>query len=84
MGNCNAEYRTSAQVAKIFHMTAKRVQQLTADGIIVTVETPRGRRYDWDDTVERYVAHLSEKANGREKKETVEKLEEDKKDHLLM
>lgn len=72
------EYRTSAQVAKVFRMTSKNVQRLTADGILETVETPRGRRYDWDKTVEMYVAYLSDKANGREKKETTAELEEAK------
>ena len=73
-----ADYRTSAQVAKVFRMTSKRVQQLTADGIIETEETPKGRRYNWDKTVERYVAHLSEKAHGREQKESMADLEEQK------
>lgn len=72
------EYRTSAQVAKVFRMTAKNVQRLTADGILETVETPKGRRYDWDKTVEMYVAHLSEKAHGREKKQSKAELEEEK------
>ena len=71
-------YRTSAQVGKIFHLTSKRIQQLVADGVIETVETPKGRRYDWDKTVEMYVSHLADKANGREKKETVANLEEKK------
>ena len=53
------EYRTSAQVAKVFRMTSKNVQRLTADGILETVETPKGRRYDWDKTVERYIIYLS-------------------------
>ncbi|MFQ6954339.1 MAG: protoporphyrinogen oxidase [Flavonifractor plautii] len=72
------EYRTSAQVAKVFRMTSKNVQRLTADGILETVETPKGRRYDWDKTVERYIIYLSEKANGREKKQTTAELEEAK------
>ncbi|MDY5501593.1 MAG: protoporphyrinogen oxidase [Gemmiger sp.] len=72
------EYRTSAQVARVFRMTSKNVQRLTADGVLETVETPRGRRYDWDKTVEMYVAYLSDKANGREKKETTAELEEAK------
>lgn len=72
------DYRTSAQVGKVFHLTSKRIQQLTADGIIETVETPKGRRYDWDATVERYIAYLSEKAHGRERKNSTEKLEEQK------
>ena len=78
MNEVKADYRTSAQVAKVFRMTSKRVQQLTADGVIETVETPKGRRYNWDETVEKYVAHLSDKANGREKKETMANLEEAK------
>ena len=70
------EYRTSAQVARVFRMTSKNVQRLTADGVLETVETPRGRRYDWDKTVEMYVAYLSDKASGREKKETTAELKE--------
>lgn len=78
MNEKKVDYRTSAQVAKVFGMTSKRVQQLTADGVLETVETPKGRRYDWDKTVEMYVAHLSAKASGREKKEAMADLEEQK------
>lgn len=78
MADTTVEYKTSAQVAKIFHMSAKRVQQLTADGIIETEQTPKGRRYNWDKTVEQYIAYLSDKANGREKKETDALLETEK------
>ncbi len=73
------DYRTSAQVAKVFRMTSKNVQRLTADGVIETVETPKGRRYDWDKTVEMYVAYLSDKAHGREKKQSDAELETEKK-----
>lgn len=78
MADGTVEYKTSAQVAKIFHMSAKRVQQLTADGIIETEQTSKGRRYNWDKTVEQYIAYLSDKANGREKKEVDAQLETDK------
>ena len=78
MADVTIEYKTSAQVAKIFHMSAKRVQQLTADGIIETEQTSKGRRYNWDKTVEQYIAYLSDKANGREKKEIDAQLETDK------
>lgn len=78
MSDEKIEYKTSAQVAKVFRMTSKRVQQLTADGIIQTTETPKGRRYDWDKTVEKYVAYLADKAYGREQKELSIQLEEDK------
>ena len=72
------DYRTSAQVAKVFGMTSKRVQQLVADGVLETVDTPKGRRYDWDATVTRYVAYLTEKAYGRAQKEDVQNLEREK------
>lgn len=78
MADAKIEYRTSAQVAKVFRLSSKRIQQLTADGIIETEETPKGRRYPWDKTVERYIAYLSDKANGREKKETDSQLETEK------
>ncbi|MBS5134856.1 MAG: protoporphyrinogen oxidase [Oscillospiraceae bacterium] len=82
VGGVNVEakvdYRTSAQVAKVFRMTSKNVQRLTSDGVLETVETPKGRRYNWDKTVEMYVAYLSDKANGREKKEMTAELEESK------
>lgn len=74
-GEAKTEYRTSAQVAKVFGVSAKRVQQLTADGVIETEETPKGRRYPWEKTVQKYIAFLSDKANGREKKETDASLE---------
>lgn len=69
------DYRTSAQVAKVFGMTSKRVQQLTADGVIETEATQSGRRYDWDKTVAAYVAYLTQKAYGRERKEDIQQLE---------
>ncbi len=72
------DYRTSAQVGKVFHLSAKRIQQLTADGVIETVETAKGRRYEWDKTVEQYVQYLADKAHGREKKESTETLEQEK------
>lgn len=78
MADMTVEYKTSAQVAKIFRVSAKRVQQLTADGIIETEQTSKGRRYNWDKTVGDYVAYLADKAYGREKKETVAELEQQK------
>ena len=78
MNEKQTDYRTSAQVGKVFNLSSKRVQQLTADGILETVETSKGRRYDWDRTVEMYVAYLSAKAYGREQKQSIADLEEKK------
>ncbi len=72
------DLRTSSQVAIVFKISARTVQRLAADGILETVDTPKGRKYPWDLTVERYVAYLTEKAKGRERKQTIADLEEEK------
>lgn len=72
------EYVTSAVVGRYLGYSAKTVQQFTGNGIIETIETPRGRRYDLPATCRQYVKYLSDKAYGREKREAIEKLEEEK------
>lgn len=62
-------------IAKIFGFdSARRVQQLTQDGVISTVEIEEGgrkqRRYDLIPTVTRYIIHLREKARGRSDRES--------------
>lgn len=52
-------------IAKLFNLTVRRIQQLTQDGVLPTVETPEGRRYDLVPTIQRYVQYLSDKAYGR-------------------
>lgn len=72
------DMRSSAAIARVFGLTSKRVQQLTADGVLETTETPKGRRYDFLPTIQRYVKYLSDKASGREKDRTTASLEEQK------
>lgn len=59
-------------IASLFGVSVRRVQQLTQEGIIETVQTKDGRRYDLGPTVQKYIAYLSDKAYGRDqnKKET--------------
>lgn len=59
-------------IASLFGVSVRRVQQLTQDGIIETVQTKEGRRYDLGPSVQKYIAYLSDKAYGRDqnKKET--------------
>lgn len=57
-------------IAQLFGVTVRRVQQLTQEGIIQTVaakdETGKAcRRYDLIPTVQRYIQYLSEKAYGK-------------------
>lgn len=69
-------------IAKVFQVTVRRVQQLTQEGIIQTVEVTEGnrklRRYDLMSTVMQYIKYLDDKAKGKEKKLSVSEKEEAK------
>jgi len=69
-------------IAKIFQVTVRRIQQLTQDGIIQTIEATDGgrkvRRYDLMPTIMQYIKYLSDKANGREQKANNASKEEEK------
>lgn len=72
-----AENLQSTQIiAKIFGVSTRRVEQLKTEGVIKGQGKPT--KYDLLPTIQAYIKYLSDKANGREKKETVAKLEEDK------
>lgn len=51
-----------AQIARIFHLTERRVQQLASDGIIPKAE--RGR-YHFIESVQGYIKFLQERAFGK-------------------
>ena len=55
-------------IAQIFGVTTRRVEQLKAEGIIKGQGRPT--KYDLLPTIQAYIKYLSDKANGREKKET--------------
>lgn len=64
-----AENLQSVQViAKIFGVSTRRVEQLKTEGIIKGQGKPT--KYDLLPTIQAYIRHLSDKANGREKKQT--------------
>ena len=50
-------------IARLFGKTTRRIQQLTVDGILPTVDTPEGRRYDFIPTIQRYIKHLDDRAS---------------------
>ncbi len=54
-------------IAKLFGVTDRRVQQLAKEGVIPTAQT-RPYKFDLLPTVQAYIKHLSEKANGKEAK----------------
>ena len=72
-----AYYRVEI-IAKLFNVTVRRIQQLTQDGVLPTVETPEGRRYDLVPTIQRYVQYLSDKAYGKNRSEKELELKEQK------
>lgn len=65
-----------AVIAKIFGVSTRRIEQLKAEGIIQGQGKPT--KYDLLPTIQAYIKYLSDKANGREKKEATAELEEQK------
>lgn len=63
-------------IAKIFGVSTRRVEQLKTEGIIKGQGKPT--KYDLLPTIQAYIKYLSDKANGREKRETDAQLETDK------
>ena len=73
-----AYYRVEV-ITKLFGFSdIRRVQQLTQNGVLPTVETPEGRRYDLVPTIQRYVEYLRDKAYGRSHSEKELELKEQK------
>lgn len=65
-------------IAQLFGVSVRRVQQLTQDGVISTVSTSEGRRYELAPTIQKYIQYLSDKAYGKSKSETESRLREQK------
>lgn len=63
-------------IANIFGVSVRRVEQLKTEGIIKGQGKPT--KYDLLPTIRSYIKYLSDKANGREKRETDAQLETDK------
>lgn len=67
--NKKQNLQSSAIIAKLFGVTERRVQQLAKDGIIPAAQQ-RPYKFDLLPTVQSYIKHLSDKANGKEQKST--------------
>lgn len=63
-------------IAQIFGVSTRRVEQLKSEGIIKGQGKPT--KYDLFPTIRDYIKYLSDKANGREKKEADAQLETEK------
>lgn len=66
-----AEQKVSPQrvdtIATLFNLTARRIQQLTQDGVLPTIGTKEGRRYDLLPTIQRYIKYLQDRLQGKER-----------------
>lgn len=78
----NHNYVKVDMIASVFQVTVRRVQQLTQDGIIKTEEVVeegrKQKRYDLLPTIMSYIKYLSDKANGREQKQSTQDKEDEK------
>ena len=72
----NQNLQPTQVIAKIFGVSTRRVEQLKTEGIIKGEGKPT--KYDLLPTIQAYIKYLSDKANGREKREAMAKLEEEK------
>lgn len=71
---------TASEIAQLFGLGVRRIGQLQSDGIIGAEKAKGkgGKRYNLEDTIKKYVAHLSNKAYGKEKTDAEAKLKEQK------
>ena len=72
----NVRYKSAAELADVFNLTTRRIEQLKTEGIIKGEGKPT--KYVYDDAVRDYISYLSDRAYGREKKETDAQLETEK------
>lgn len=70
-------YRVEA-IAQLFGVSVRRIQQLVQEGVISTVKTSQGTRFELEQTIQKYIKYLSDKAYGKSKSETEAKLKEQK------
>ena len=58
------EWANSPAIAQLLGKTTRRIQQLTQDGVLETEVPPGGgaRKYKTCETIQRYIAHIEQKA----------------------
>jgi phage terminase Nu1 subunit (DNA packaging protein) len=73
------QFYESKVIAQLFGVSVRRIQQLTQEGIIETVQVPgQGRRYELVPTIQAYTKYLADKAYGREQSDREAELKEQK------
>lgn len=75
----DGKYQRSSNIAKLFKLSVRRIQQLTQEGILPTEETDEGRgKYELCPTIQRYSTYLSSKAYGKSSTEKEIQLKQQK------
>lgn len=72
----NQNLQPTQVIAQIFGVSTRRIEQLKAEGIIKGSGKPT--KYDLLPTIQAYIKYLSDKAYGREQKQSVADLEQQK------
>ena len=74
------QWARAEQIAKLFNLSVRRIQQLTQEGIIHSekVSGQKGRMYDLVPTIQEYVEYLQNKANGKARSDKELDLKEQK------
>lgn len=77
-GSDNSRIITSKEIAKLFGVTRRRVQQLTTEGVITATRVGNTNQYDLIPTIHRYITYLQAKAEENEQDPEVVDLQADK------
>lgn len=70
-------YWPTTKMAELFELTARRIQQLTQDGVLKTHDTPAGRRYNVGEATKDYIRYLRTQLDRKASAQN-DKLETDK------
>ena len=75
MAEQKKNYQKVEIIAQLFGKTARRIYQLTQDGVLPTEKTPEGNRYDLLPTIQRYIKYLEQKSKSGQPASVTEKYE---------
>lgn len=78
MGYIIGEFVNSKELAKLLGISARRIQQLSADGVLPSTDKDHGRMYNLADTVQAYIKHVQTKTDKSASKSRIAKLQEEK------
>ncbi len=72
------EYVNATEVAKLIGLSVRRVQQLTADGVLPGTDRTHGRKYNLEATIKAYIEWLKNQAENAKGGNSLKRLQEEK------